>query len=235
MSGKQYDPVELKRMAAAAALEQITDGAQLGLGSGSTADEFVRLLAARIASAAGLSVRCCATSERTTQLAQSLGIEILPLESFTQLDFCVDGADEIDPQLNLIKGGGACHLREKVIARFALKLMVIADESKLVEQLGAFRVPLEIIPFALPLVLRDVRSMHGNLGFELRLAQGRQVMSDEGNLVADADFGMLADPSALAIELSQIPGLVEHGLFVGMAHKAIIATQAGIRILERQP
>jgi ribose 5-phosphate isomerase A len=233
MSGTPLDSQTLKRNAATAALEHLHNGMNLGLGSGSTAEIFVELLGGRVRD--GLELRCCATSERTARLARTQGIEVLPLEEFSGLDICIDGADEIDPQLNLIKGGGACHLREKVIASFSRQLLVIADESKLVTQLGAFRIPLEIIPFALPLVRREVSGLPGNRGFELRLNQRGQVMSDEGNLVADADFGLLDNPALLASELLLIPGLVEHGLFIDMARQAIVGTQDGVRLISLTP
>ena len=231
MSRRPLKLQELKHDAAQAALEQIPDGCLLGLGSGSTAEIFVELLAVRVRE--GLRVRCCATSERTARLAQNLGIEVLPLDSFTMLDICVDGADEIDPQLNLIKGGGACHLREKVVASYSSQLLIIADESKLVKQLGAFRIPLEVIPFSLPLVFREVRGMDGNLSCEQRVQEDTPVLTDEGNLVLDADFGLLDDPAALAVQLSLVPGIVEHGLFVNMARLAFVGCQAGVRTIQR--
>jgi len=221
----------MKRQAAEAALAHVQDGCRLGLGSGSTAEIFVELLAQRVGD--GLSVRCCATSERTARLAGGLGISVFDLDHFSMLDLCVDGADEIDPQLNLIKGGGACHLREKVVASYAGSLLIIADESKLVQQLGAFRVPVELVPFSLPLVQREVQCMEDCRSFELRLQDGRPLLTDEGNLIADADFGVITDPGSLAQRLGAIPGLVEHGLFVGMARLAIIGSQAGVRTLRR--
>lgn len=216
-------------MAALAALEGIPDGCRLGLGSGSTAEVFVEELAVRVGE--GLRVSCCATSERTAELGRSLGIEVLSLGNFEMLDITVDGADEIDPQLNLIKGGGACHLREKVVAAYSASLVIIADESKLVDRLGAFRIPLEVIPFSLPLVYRQVRQMDGNLSCEQRLKGGEPVLTDEGNLVLDADFGLLDDPAGLAELLSSVPGIVEHGLFVGMASRACVGGQSGVSIL----
>ncbi|MCB1187705.1 ribose-5-phosphate isomerase RpiA [bacterium] len=233
MPDRPLSSAEMKRMAAVEALMHIHDGCQLGLGSGSTAEIFVEELAKKVAQ--GLSVRCCSTSERTAALARSHGIEVLPLESFNLLDVTVDGADEIDPQLNLIKGGGACHLREKVVASYSERLVIIADESKLVKQLGAFRIPLEVIPFSLPAVLRSVAAIRGNLACEQRLADGEAVMTDEGNLVLDADFGLISDPALLAAQLGAVPGIVEHGLFVGMAEVAYVGCQSGLRILKPQP
>ncbi|MEZ5338033.1 MAG: ribose-5-phosphate isomerase RpiA [bacterium] len=229
MSELFHSPAELKRIAAAAALTAVPANCRLGLGSGSTAEIFVEELAVRVRQ--GLQVRCCSTSERTARLARSLGIEVAGLDAFEGLDLTVDGADEIDPQLNLIKGGGACHLREKVVAAFSAKLIVIADDSKLVDRLGAFRIPLEVIPFALPLVLREVTGLPGCRSCVQRRSESAPVLTDEGNLVLDADFGLLTDPGSLARLLSDVPGIVEHGLFVDMAESAFIGTQDGVRIL----
>ena len=220
---------QLKRIAAEAALEHVRPGMVLGLGSGSTAEIFVGLLGAK---AAELDLRCAATSERTAGLARDAGLDVRELNEFTAIDLCIDGADEIDPALNLIKGGGACHLREKVVARFSRRFIVIADESKLVQQLGAFRIPLEVIPFALPLVRREVELLGGSSS--LRQSGGADVLTDEGNLVLDADFGLIEEPQKLSQQLNAIPGIVEHGLFINMACEALIGTQSGLLIQRSQ-
>jgi len=215
-----------KRAAAAAALELVEDGMALGLGTGSTAKHLVQLLAERIHTT-GLHVECCATSRDTADLARSLGIEILDLDDLGELDLAIDGADEIDPALNLVKGGGAAHFREKLVEKAAKRFAVIADHTKLVEKLGSTRqIPLEILPFAWKTTCSRIESLGGKL--TPRLSPDLELLrTDNGNLIVDGDFGPLADPSKLATELDAISGLLEHGLFVGMAEVAFVAHPDG--------
>jgi ribose 5-phosphate isomerase A len=215
-----------KRAAAAAALELVEEGMKLGLGTGSTARHLVQLLAERI-HRTGLQVECCSTSRDTADLARSLGIEIHDLDDLGPLDLAIDGADEIDPKLNLVKGGGAAHFREKVVEKAAGRFAVIADHTKLVQALGDTRLlPLEILPFAWRTTCRQLEALGGTV--TPRLAKdGEVVRTDNGNLVVDGNFGRILDPAALALRLDGVTGLLEHGLFVGMAEVAFVARPDG--------
>jgi len=215
-----------KRQAAAAALELVEDGMKLGLGTGSTARHLVQLLAERIHTT-GLRVQCCATSRDTADLARTLGIEILDLDDLGRLDLAIDGADEIDPRLNLVKGGGAAHFREKIVEKAAARLAIIADHTKVVTALGTTRkVPLEILPFAWRTTCRQLEAIGGAIVQRLD-SHGEIVRSDNGNLLVDADFGPILDPATLATTLDGVTGLLEHGLFVGMVEVAFVAQPDG--------
>ncbi|MEP0519151.1 MAG: ribose-5-phosphate isomerase RpiA [Hyphomicrobiales bacterium] len=223
-----------KIQAAKAALELVQDGMTLGLGSGSTAEEFVKVLAPVVAG--GLSVTGVPTSIRTGELASSLGISISTLDKHPQLDLTVDGADELDGQLRLIKGGGAAHLREKIVANASKQMAVIADHTKQVETLGQFALPLEVLEFgftstknAIEQLCADEFDLTGDL--TLRMRDGKPVKTDNGNVVLDASFGRIPDPEGLAKQLSQIPGLVEHGLFIDIADIAYVAGPDGVTTL----
>lgn len=218
--------VELgKKRAAQAALDLVEPGMRLGLGSGSTADWFVRLLAERVGS--GLDLRCVATSERTRLLAESCGIAVEALDDVGRLDLTVDGADEVDPALDLIKGGGGCHLIEKIVAAASARMVVIADDSKLVDRLGAFPLPVEVVPGTWRTVAAAVAEAAGGVAPELRAVDGRPFRTDEGNLIVDLPMGAIEDTGALAVRLAMVPGAVEHGLFVGMAERALLGGADG--------
>lgn len=214
-----------KRTAAGMALGHVQDGMALGLGSGSTADWFVRLLGARMAEER-LDITCAATSRRTETLARECGIPLRALDDFDRLDLTVDGADEIDPALNLIKGGGACHLIEKIVATASDTLVIIADESKLVPVLGAFPLPVEIATLGWGTTMRRLGEALGDVPLTRR-GDADPVLTDEGNFVVDCRMGRIADPHALAATLNAIPGVVEHGLFLGMASRALIGSPDG--------
>ena len=225
---------DLKKLAAARALELVRPGMRLGLGTGSTAKHFVDLLGARVA--AGLDVICVATSEATQAQALALAIPMSTLDETPELDLTVDGADEIDPQLRLIKGGGAAHLREKIVAAASVRMIVIADDSKLVERLGRFPLPIEVVPFGLEATRRAVAAAIAGCGSagELVLRKrpdGARLVTDNGNYILDAHLGAIAQPEALALALGQVPGVVEHGLFIGLASGAILAGADGLRLL----
>jgi ribose 5-phosphate isomerase A len=229
------DARELKIKAAAAALEHVTDGMRLGIGTGSTAEEFIRLLA--IKTAAGLQVTGVPTSERSDQLCRELGVPVSTLDALPELDLTVDGTDEIDPEFSLIKGGGGALLREKIVAAASKKMVVIADESKVVAKLGRFALPIEVNPFGLKATTIAVEKAASGLGLSgpvrLRLQGGQLFVTDGGHLILDASFGLIPDATALSQALHAIPGVVEHGLFLNLATTAIIAGADGIRILER--
>ena len=226
---------EMKREAARAALRQVEDGMRLGLGTGSTARHFVIELGELVRR--GLSVTCVPTSEATRRQAAELGIPLTTLEETPELDLCVDGADEIGPRLALIKGGGGALLREKIVATAARSMTVIADESKLVDHLGAFPLPVEVVPFGLRATRLAIARAAENVGIsgDIGLRQdmdGHVFVTDGGHHILDCHFTRLDDPSALAAALSTIPGVVEHGLFIGLARSAWIAGASGVRVLE---
>lgn len=219
-----------KKTAAGMALARVEPGMKLGLGSGSTAEWFVRLLGEKVRD--GLSLTCVATSKRTAALARECGIEIHSLDDVGRLDLTVDGADEIDPALDLIKGGGGCHLIEKIVAAASSEMIVIADDSKLVPQLGAFALPVEVVPFGwqtTALMIEDVLRVWDVDGTEggRRGSSGEPFRTDEGNFILDYHLGRIGEAAALATALNAIPGVVENGLFIGMAKSAMIGAADG--------
>lgn len=223
------DPAKLAAARAAVAL--VEDGMKLGLGTGSTASIMVRELAAR-AQAEGLRLRCAATSQATGDLARSLGLSVEGLDAIGWLDMTIDGADEVDPDLHLVKGGGGAHLREKIVAAASKRMVVIADPGKVVERLGAFPLPVEVIPFGFETTRTLVRRALEQLGFEdvevlHRLKNSDPWITDEGNWILDLHLRAIPDPVALAHALAGIPGVVEHGLFLGMCCLAIIGKPDG--------
>lgn len=225
---------DLKKRAAARALELVRPGMRLGLGTGSTAKHFVDLLGAKVAE--GLDVLCVATSEATQGQAEALGIPMSTLDRTPELDLTVDGADEVDPELRLIKGGGAAHLREKIVAVASKRMVVIADESKLVETLGRFPLPIEVVPFGLEATRRAVAAAIAAAGAEgelkLRLrGDGSVLVTDGGHYIFDAHLGRIEQPEALAAALNAVPGVVEHGLFLGITSAAILASADGLKLL----
>ena len=229
------DARELKIKAAAAALDHVTDGMRLGIGTGSTAEEFIRLLAKK--TAGGLRITGVPTSERSDKLCRELGVPVTTLDELPELDLTVDGTDEIDPDFNLIKGGGGALLREKIVAAASAKMVVIADATKIVQKLGAFPLPIEVNAFGLKatkIAIENTASRLGQAGpVQLRMRGDEPFMTDGGHLILDASFGLIPDATALSLALHAIPGVVEHGLFLNMATTAIIAGADGIRILER--
>jgi ribose 5-phosphate isomerase A len=225
-----------KRLAATAALELVVPGMKLGLGTGSTAAHFVELLGERVR--AGLNVIGVPTSEATRRLAQECGISLTTLEETPELDLTVDGADEIDGALRLIKGGGAALLREKIVASASRRMVVIADGSKKVQTLGAFRLPIEVVRFGAEATRRAIIAAGAAVGcsgdVSLRMdGVGHALVTDEGHLLFDASFGRIPNPEGLALLLNAVPGVVEHGLFIGLADEAFVAGEGGIERLVR--
>ena len=225
-----------KRAAAARALDLVEPGMRLGLGTGSTAHAFVALLGARVAS--GLDVVCVPTSERTAAQATSLGIRVTTLDELPELDITIDGADEFDPDLNLIKGGGGALLREKIVATASARMIVITDSSKRVAHLGRFPLPIEVNRFGLAATRNAIVRAAETCGCrgEIVLRQapaGGDYLTDGGHLIFDCHFGHIADPAALAVRLVAIPGVVEHGLFIGIARGVICAGPDGVEVLGR--
>lgn len=227
----------LKQQAAERALDYVRHGMRLGLGTGSTAAMFVDLVGARVKD--GLDVLCVPTSEATRKQAEGLGIALTTLEQLPELDLTVDGADEFDDQLRLIKGGGGALLREKIVAASSSRMVVIADESKRVEKLGAFPLPVEVVIFGWQSTKSKVEARAASLGctgeITLRGAPSEPFVTDSGNYILDCAFESIADPDGLAAALSVIPGVVEHGLFIGLARSVIVAGSDGVQVIGEQP
>jgi ribose 5-phosphate isomerase A len=228
------DRDQQKRAAARRVIELVEPGMRLGLGSGSTARHFVDLVGEKVA--AGLDVRCVATSEATATQANALGIPLATLEDLPELDLTVDGADEVDHELRLIKGGGGALLREKIVAAASRQMAVIVDATKLVRRLGAFPLPIEVVPFGLAATRRHIERAVSELGLagpiQLR-GGGRPFVTDGGHYILDCSLGAIVDPERLADALCRIPGVVEHGLFIGFARTAIIARAASVEVISR--
>ena len=231
------DANALKRASAARALEYVEDGMKLGLGTGSTAELFLELLAERIRG--GLRITGTPTSQRTADKARTLAIPLRELDELGTLDLVVDGADEANRNLELIKGGGGALLREKIVAACGKRMVVIADESKLVARLGAFPLPVEVVPFGHGTTYQRIRGAAAALSYKdlacvLRMKDGQAYRTDNGNFIYDCHFGEIANAAELAARLSPIPGVVEHGLFVGMASALVIASSSGVKVIERK-
>jgi ribose 5-phosphate isomerase A len=227
----------LKRQAAARALEHVRDGMKLGLGTGSTAKHFVDLLGEKVR--AGMKVVGVPTSEATRVQASQCGIPLATLDEIDRLDLTVDGADEVDPALDLIKGGGGALLREKIVASASDRMIVIADDTKWVDALGRFPLPVEVIPFGLGATRRAMQQAFAEAGvsgqMEVRKGKdGHVFVTDGGHWIIDIRLGRIPDAPHLARLLNVIPGVVEHGLFVGLASMVILAGAQGIRTIERR-
>lgn len=228
---------EQKLSAAARALEFVENGMRLGLGTGSTASKFVELLGARVKR--GLDVICVPTSEATRMQAAALGIPLATLDDQPFLDLTVDGADELDTHLRLIKGGGGALLREKIVATASDRMIVIADGSKMVKQLGAFPLPIEVVRFGFTATRNMIEMLAADAGCqgEIKLRMGRDnqpYVTDGSNYIFDCAFGRIEDPESLDEALKFIPGVVENGLFLGMADAAVIAGPDGVSVLEAE-
>jgi ribose 5-phosphate isomerase A len=218
-----------KEAAARASLRFVRDGAIVGLGSGSTATDVVNLLGERVR--AGLKIRGIPTSRQIGELAATLGIPLTTFDEIQEIDITIDGADEFDPQLSLIKGGGGALLHEKVVASASRQVVIVADSSKQVPMLGNFPVPVEVIAFAEPFVKRRIEAL-GALVI-LRQSNGRPFVTDEGHQILDCRFGQIPDAPALARKLSDMPGVVEHGLFINMASIVLVARGHEVTELRR--
>jgi ribose 5-phosphate isomerase A len=223
----------LKQQAAERAAEDVTSGMRLGIGTGSTAEFFVHALAKRVAD--GLDVIGVPTSERTAELAASLGIKLTTLEELPELDLTVDGADELDANLALIEGGGGALLREKIVAAASGKMIVIADGTKNVDTLGQFPLPIEVVPFGQEATRRAILSLFKEMGLpqdlQLRMAGEHPFVTDGGHHIFDAHLLKIEEPETLAQALVKIPGVVEHGLFLNLASKAYVAGEDGVKTI----
>jgi ribose 5-phosphate isomerase A len=229
------DQDALKRAVAAKALEYVQSGMKLGLGSGSTAEIFVELLAAHVSAK---SLTCVPTSEKTAALARKLGLTLAELDDAAPLDLTIDGADEADRDLSLIKGGGGMLLREKIVAAASRKMVVIADQSKLVAKLGKHPLPVEVVAFghqstAARLKAALAAAAYVSAAMTLRQRDGGTFKTDSGNVIYDIAFGVIQDAPKLAAAISAVPGVVEHGLFIGIATTLLIAGPDGTEVVER--
>jgi len=212
---------DMKERAGRHAAAYVENGMRVGLGTGSTVHWTIVDLGER-----GLDIVCAATSERTEALAASMGLRIASPDELGRLDVAIDGADEVDPALNLTKGGGGAHTREKLVAHMTERFIVVVDEHKLVTHLGPFGTPLEILDFAPSVTMSWVEAL-GATSVDLRAER-----SDGGNLLADAHFGEIEAPDELATRLAEVPGLVEHGIFPAtMVERVVVAGGSGIREL----
>lgn len=222
---------EFKKQAAERAAEDVLPGMRLGIGTGSTAEFFVHALAERVKG--GLDVIGVATSERTHTLAADLGIQLTTLENLPELDLTIDGADELDEQLTLIKGGGGALLREKIVASASGRMIVIADGSKEVATLGRFPLPIEVVPFGLKTTTNAISQVLGEFGLPQKLVLRGGVatpfVTDGGHYILDAHLEAITQAQSLATRLVEIPGVVEHGLFIGLATKAYVAGTNGVK------
>ena len=226
-----------KEVAGRAGLKFVRDGDIVGLGTGSTAAYFVQALAERVQ--AGMKIRGIPTSSGTRDLAVSLGIPLTNFDELDkndaqQIDVTIDGADEFDPQLNLIKGGGGALLREKIVASASRQLVIVADSSKQVPVLGKFPLPVEVIPFAQALVAKKIEALGAKTVKPRTSPDGRVFVTDEGHHILDCSFGLINDPAGLARKLSDMPGIVEHGLFIGMTSVVLLARGDKVQELRKE-
>ena len=230
---------QLKRAAAEkAASSELKSGMKLGLGTGSTAKHFVDIVGERIR--AGETYLCVPTSEATRKQAESLGIPLTTLDEIGLIDLTVDGTDEFDPALNLVKGGGGAHLREKMVAINSKRMVVIADASKKVARLGAFPLPVEVVPFAYGATARAIEAAFRAEGISVeprlrKTKDGATYISDNGNYIFDCVNSGIAEPGKLAARLDAIPGIVEHGLFVGLCFAVYLASEDGVAVIGKNP
>jgi ribose 5-phosphate isomerase A len=218
-----------KQRSAEAACEYVKDGMIVGLGTGSTAEFAVKKIGELVRN--GLSIRGIPTSDATKILAESEGIPLIDFSETMFIDLTIDGADEIDANLNMIKGGGAALLREKIVASASREEIIIVSVSKLVQQLGAFPLPVEVIPFGWQVVFNQLESLQGNP--ELRLKQGQPSVTDQGNFIVDCHFRKIENPEQLEQHLNMIPGVVENGLFINLCTRMIMADGENIIIKTR--
>ncbi len=229
------DVRKIKREAARRALEYVEDGMVIGLGTGSTAAEFVDLLGESVRD--GRQITGVPTSEATLKQALELGIPMATIDEQPEIDLTVDGADELDRHLRLIKGGGGALLREKIVASASAQVVIIADQSKLVDRLGAYALPVEVVQFGVAVTHAMIEDIADELGPEGRikqrmLADGKPFVTDGGNFIFDCAFERIEDPEALAELLPFTPGVIDHGLFIGLADQAIIAGEAGVQVMD---
>jgi ribose 5-phosphate isomerase A len=224
--------LEGKRRAGEEAARRVQSGMKVGLGTGSTTAFAIAELGRRVREE-GLKIECCVTSFSSQNLAIEAGLRPLPVESFDRLDISIDGADEVDPQLRLIKGGGAAHTREKIVHALSSLFLCIVDPSKLVSQLGAFRVPVEFLPVSLKLVQHELEKLGGECALRMAVRKDGPVVTDNGNLIFDVAFGAF-DAEQLEKEINSIPGVIENGIFARYRPNEVIVGDSELRFLKRE-
>ncbi len=220
-----------KETAGRAAAGLVRDGDVVGLGTGSTAYFAVVALGERVK--AGLKIIGIPTSEHTADLARAVGIPLTTLDEHPEIDITIDGADEVDPNLNLIKGGGGALLREKIVASASKKMVVVADSTKIVPVLGKFPLPVEVIDFARPVIEKKIAALGATTKLRTK-SDGQPFLTDNGHHIIDCSFGKIDDPAALARSLSDMPGVVEHGLFIGVAKLALVGRGTSVEELRQK-
>ena len=219
-----------KQLSAEAACDYVKDGMIVGLGTGTTAEFAVRKIGKLVRN--GLSIRGIPTSNRTKELAEAEGIPLIDFSESMFIDLTIDGADEIDRNLNMIKGGGAALLQEKIVASVSKAEIIVVNRTKLVDQLGAFPLPVEVIPFGWQVVFNQLESLHGNP--DLRLNKGQPQVTDQGNYIIDCHFRKIENPKLLEHQLNMIPGVVENGLFINLCTKMILADGEQLIVKDRK-
>ena len=219
-----------KQLSAEAACNYVKDGMIVGLGTGTTAEFAVRKIGKLVRN--GLSIRGIPTSNRTKELAEAEGIPLIDFSESMFIDLTIDGADEIDGNLNMIKGGGAALLQEKIVASVSKAKIIVVNRTKLVDQLGAFPLPVEVIPFGWQVVFNQLESLHGNP--DLRLNKGQPQVTDQGNYIIDCHFRKIENPKLLEHQLNMIPGVVENGLFINLCTKMILADGEQLIVKDRK-
>ena len=219
-----------KQLSAEAACNYVKDGMIVGLGTGTTAEFAVRKIGKLVRN--GLSIRGIPTSNRTKELAEAEGIPLIDFSESMFIDLTIDGADEIDENLNMIKGGGAALLQEKIVASVSKAEIIVVNRTKLVDQLGAFPLPVEVIPFGWQVVFNQLESFHGNP--DLRLNKGQPQVTDQGNYIIDCHFRKIENPKLLEHQLNMIPGVVENGLFINLCTKMILADGEQLIVKDRK-
>ena len=219
-----------KQLSAEAACNYVKDGMIVGLGTGTTAEFAVRIIGKLVRN--GLSIRGIPTSSRTKELAEAEGIPLIDFSESMFIDLTIDGADEIDGNLNMIKGGGAALLQEKIVASVSKAEIIVVNRTKLVDQLGAFPLPVEVIPFGWQVVFNQLESLHGNP--DLRLNKGQPQVTDQGNYIIDCHFRKIENPKLLEHQLNMIPGVVENGLFINLCTKMILADGEQLIVKDRK-
>ena len=219
-----------KQLSAEAACDYVKDGMIVGLGTGTTAEFAVRKIGKLVRE--GLSIKGIPTSNRTKELAEAEGIPLIDFSESMYIDLTIDGADEIDGKLNMIKGGGAALLQEKIVASVSRAEIIVVNRTKLVNQLGVFPLPVEVIPFGWQVVFNQLESLHGNP--DLRLNKGNPLVTDQGNYIIDCHFRKIENPKLLEHQLNMIPGVVENGLFINLCTKMIVADGEQLTVKDRK-
>ena len=226
----QENVISEKQLSAEAACDYVKNGMIVGLGTGTTADFAVRKIGELVRD--GLSIRGIPTSNRTKELAEEEGIPLIDFSESMFIDLTIDGADEIDGNLNMIKGGGAALLQEKIVASVSRKEIIVGSKTKMVDHLGTFPLPIEVVPFSWQVVFNQLESLQGNP--DLRLNNGQPLVTDQGNYIVDCHFKKISNPKLLENQINMIPGVVENGLFINLCSKMILADGETLFVKDRE-